>query len=310
MTRCWTTGCAAACVVLAVGLAAPAVAQGTAAGAPAMRSTGVPERDTLLRMMRLMTIEFKDARLEDVVRYLGEQTGAELEPMWIDDQNATGLDKEQTISLKVNNVSALTVLEKILARAQTDAFAEENTNTWQMSDLGTLQFGPKARLNKFKRLEIYDINDLLLVIPEFAEAPQFNLDSVLQNTGGGRGGGGGGQSPFQNTQRQQQGAFGGDERRPREERADDIKRIITELVEPNQWIDNAGDGGSIRYYQGTFIVNAADYMHRQLNGYTWWPSGVTAQRTRAGGRYVTLNPEATSSQLNEIQNFPVRIPPP
>lgn len=301
---------AAACVILAGGLTAPAVAQGVQSAAPAIRSSGIPERDTLMRMMRLMTIEFKDARLEDIVRYLAEQTGAELEPMWIDDQNATGLDKEQTISLKANNVTALTVLEKVLARAQTDAFAEENNNTWQMSDLGTLQFGPKSRLNRFKRIEIYDINDLLLVIPEFAEAPEFNLDNVLQNTGQGRGGGGSGQSPFQNTQRQQRGAFGGDERRPREERAEDIKRIIIELVEPNQWIDNAGDGGSIRYYQGTFIVNAADYMHRQLNGYPWWPSGATVQRTRAGGRYVTLNPAVSSSQLNEMQNFPVHIPPP
>lgn len=303
-------GRVAACVLVAAGMAAPALAQGSAAGAPAMRSTGVPERDTLLRMMRMMTIEFKDARLEDVVRYLGEQTGAELEPMWVDDHNATGLDKEQTISLKVNNVSALTVLEKVLARAQTDAFAEDNNNTWQMSDLGTLQFGPKARLNKFKRLEIYDINDLLLVIPDFTDAPQFNLDSVLQSAGG-RGGGGGGQSPFQSNQNRQQGApIGGEQVLPKAERADEIKRIITEIVEPNQWLDNAGDGGSIRYYQGTFIVNAADYMHRQLNGYTWWPAGITAQRTSAGGRYVTLNPEASNSQINQIQNFPVNIPPP
>jgi hypothetical protein len=283
-------------------VAAPALAQG---GGPAVRSSGIPERDTLMKMMRPMTIEFKDARLEDVVTYLAEQTGAELEPMWIDDLNPTGLDPEQTVSLSVRGVSALTVLEKVLARAVTDTFSESPPNSWQLSDLGTLQFGPKARLNTFKRLEIYDINDLLMVVPDFANAPEFDLDSVLQSAG--QTGGGGGQSPFGGGN-DDDSVFDEENRRSREERAEDIRKLIIELVEPEQWSDNAGTGGSIRFFQSTFIVNAPDYMHRQINGYSWWPSGHSAS-SAAGRRYVTLNSSAASSQINEIREVPIRVPP-
>lgn len=292
-------------VVALVGLAAGTPALAQEAASAGIRSTGVPERDTLLRMMRPMTIEFKDARLEDVVTYLAEQTGAEMEPMWIDDQNPTGLDKEQTISLRVSGVTALTVLEKVLARAVTDSFSETPPNTWQVSELGTLQFGPKARLNTFKRLEIYDINDLLMVVPDFANAPEFDLDSVLQNAG--QQGGGGGQSPFSGGD-EGDSVFDEENRRPRDERAEDIRKLIIDLVENEQWSDNAGTGGSIRYYQGTFIVNAPDYMHRQINGYSWWPSGYSASSS-GGRRFVTLNSSVSNSQINEIRDFPVYVPP-
>src|SRR5437667_12700933 len=69
---------------------APAV---TIPAAAVPRSTGVPQRDTLIRMTRPVTIEFKEHRLEDVMRFITEVTQADTEVFWQDDKNSLGLDK-------------------------------------------------------------------------------------------------------------------------------------------------------------------------------------------------------------------------
>jgi hypothetical protein len=69
-------------------------------------------------------------------------------------------------------------------------------------------------------------------------------------------------------------------------------QIITQLVEPDQWVDNGGSGGTIRYYNGTLIVNAPDYMHRGIDGYPYWPSNATTSSVANGRRYVSLTTDA------------------
>ncbi len=272
----------------------------TTAG-PSFVSTGIPQRDTLNRMLKPVTGEFKDQRVEDALKYIAELTGADIEPLWIDDQNTTGLDKEKLVSFKFSNMTALKLLERLLEKSADDFVA--GGNSWQLSESGTLQVGPKARLNKYKRVEIYDINDLLLVVPDYTNAPQFDLQSVLQSNAGG----GSGQSPFRDNN-QQTGpgiGVGGIEVKSREERAKDLQDLIVQLVEPEQWVDNGGDGGSIRYYQGTLIVNASDYLHRQINGYPYWPQRQTSYGSAGGRRYVTFNGMTTTNKIDGFTNQPV-----
>src|SRR5204862_5025617 len=124
------------------------------------RSTGIPQRDTLVRMTRPVTIEFKEHRLEDVMRFITEVTGADIEPIWTDDKNSIGLDKDLPVSLKFERGTALDLLEKVLDKSQSDSTGKGNS--WQLGDSGTLQVGPKDRLNKFKYVKLYSIADLLI----------------------------------------------------------------------------------------------------------------------------------------------------
>jgi len=250
-------------------------------------------------MQKLITGEFKDQRVEDALKYLAELTGADIEPMWIDEQNTTGLDREKLISFKFSNMTALKVLERVLEKSADDFGT--GGNSWQMTESGSIQVGPKSRLNKYKRVELYDINDLLLVVPDYTNAPQFDLQSVLQSNSGGSG-----QSPFRENQQQNQNSGpGGIVIKSREERAKDLQDLIVQLVEPEQWVDNGGDGGSIRYYQNTLIVNAPDYLQRQINGYPYWPQRQTSYGTAGGRRYVTLNGSATANKIDGFTNQPV-----
>ncbi len=299
-------GCAA--IVLSAGVALAQTGTPGQPAAPAAKTppkatptSASPSRDTnpyranLRKMMRTLTIDFKDQRLEDVVTFLQEFTDAEFEPAWRGDRE-DGLDKDQLVSLNVKNLSALDALERVLAKVQTDY--EENT--WQMTTTGAIQFGPKSVLNREKRVVMYDINDLLTVLPNYTDAPTIDLEQVLQNNQGGGGGG----SPFDEEDDNQM-----QDTRSKQERTQEIVDLLLSLVEPEQWVDNGGNGGTIRAYGGTLIVNAPDYIHRQINGYPYWPS-YSASKGDNGRRYVTLTGDTGISKVDGFAEEPVVTPRP
>jgi hypothetical protein len=254
-----------------------------------------PEVATLTKMNRRVTLKVEDTRLEDVIKFVQDVTQADIEPIWNSD-GAIGLDKEKKITVNIKNQPGLYAVEMILEKARTDSYEL----TWQMSDTGTMQIGPKEALNKYKRIAMYNIDDLLFVIPRYAQVPQIDLNNVLQSNGGG--GGGGGQSPFTNTNDNNNNDAGPD----KEARAKKIIDLLVSLVEPSQWQDNGGDGATQHFYNGTLIVNAADYIHRQINGYPYWVSGVRQVARKAGEhRWVTLNMDTGISKIDKIRNTPV-----
>src|SRR5206468_4099638 len=101
-------------------------------------------------------LKVEDTRLEDVLKFIQDVTQADMEAIWQSDQGA-GLDKERKITLDIKNQPALYVLDQVLDKARADASQE---NAWQMTESGAIQIGPKEALNKYKRIVIYDINDL------------------------------------------------------------------------------------------------------------------------------------------------------
>jgi len=279
----------------AIAVAAPmAGAQNAAApsAAAVARRTGHPQRDTLIKMMTPMTVNFENQRLEDVMDFIRTVTGADLGPMWVTDSETEGLDREMQVTIQADNITALDLIEKLLERASADI----GESTWQLSGTGTLELGPKERLNRYKRVEIYDIKDLLFELPEYPQVPLLDLQSVLQSNRGG----GGGRSPFRQNQTQQQLQTGQQISKLREEQSQDVMDMLQELVEPDQWVDRGGDGASMRFFQGALIVSAPDYVHRQLMGYPYWPQRATRISMANGRRYVTLS---TDNQLATVDGF-------
>jgi hypothetical protein len=282
---------------LALGAPTGALAHTTAAAEVAPE--GQAERATMTLLLRPLTVDLTGQRLEDVVKYVASVTGADIQAHFIDDNNAIGLDPDQTINLNARNVSGLTILERALEQSAS-AFGEPDSATWQFTSSGGFEIGPKEVLNKHRRVELYDINDLLFEIPDFADAPTFDLNSVLQSSGG-RGGGGQARSPFTGT-----GTQGQQRDKPsREELATDVIEIISSIVETEQWLDNGGDAATIRYYQGHLLVNAPDYVHRGLNGYSWWPRRLSERADNSMKNPMTF----TSEELRKKQRDSLIVDP-
>ena len=257
------------------------------------------KRQTLARLMKPVTVELQDHRLEDVFQFIADVTQADITPLWIDDRTSVGLDKDATVTVSIKNGSALQLLELVLDKASgTDGFDEA---TWQFSKYGSFEFGPKERLNRRKKVVFYDINDMLLEIPDYLNAPQFDLNTVFQQ-GGQQGGGGGGRSPFR-IQRQQPVPF------DRDTKVQEIIDLLVTTIEPDQWVDNGGEAGTIRELRGTLFVNAPDYMHRQIFGYPWWPARAQSTKYVKDRRYVTLDGSFDFSEIGLVNTQDVEAAP-
>lgn len=261
-----------------------AVAQNTSSDDATTRKA---KRDILVAMSKPITLDVSDQPLEDIIRFIAEVTGAELEPIYMTDSfNANGMDPETLITLKVSNIPALTILDRVLLRAQR---AEDTGDeyTWQFTDIGTIEMGPKLELNRNQRLELYDIADLLFVVPDFDNAPEFNLQSAVSAAGGGGGGGGGGgRSPFS-------GGGGTIDYDSAADRAQAISDLIQSTIEPDQWAGLGGDGASMTFYNNSFIITAPDYIHRQIVGYSFWPSRLQQVRKVDGKQQTVIKPDTS-----------------
>ncbi len=280
----------AAMLAVSAGLAQPTIAQD---GSTVVRRDPIPQRETLRRMTKPITVNTENIRLQDAINFLQQVTGADLEPIWDDGSGDGGLDPEQEVSIRVEGVSALAVLEKLLAQSR-DQFGFGSGATWQMTEWGAMQIGPKDILNHNRSLKIYPISDLILVIPNYEDAPTLDLNAVLQS-----GQGGGGRSPFRNITTDDREYISA------EERAEPIIDMVVSLVEPEQWEQNGGSGASVRFWQGNLLVNAPDYIHRGIDGYPYWPAEYTIARTVGGRRYITMGIDTSIGTVEGFDQQPV-----
>lgn len=273
-------------LIAAAALGGPATVALAQSSSGATRTVALSEsqvkRQNLARMLRPIDIEFDAEPLSNVMTFLEEYTGADLDPLWITDRQAVGLDPDAEITLGVKGITSLRLLELVLDQADADLLYSGGS-TWQMSEWGSIQIGPKERLSRKRRLKIYDINDILFEVPNYPDVPQIDLQQALQSNEGG------GQSPFQDNQTDI-------ERVPKEERGEALIDLITAVVEPETW----DVGADIRYYQGSLIVSAPDFVHRALDGYPWWPATATTAGAVNGRRYVSFNLETGISDIVDI----------
>ena len=269
-----------------------------------------------------VTVQFPETPARDAINYLQTILGINIVGRYSDDRTAEGIDPETPITLEVVDQPALTVLEMILDQCE----ALDEATTWQLRN-GFVEVGTKSRLSApgAREIRYYPIRDLLFEPPRFDNAPDLDLNSALnqgQSGGGGRGGGGGGFGGGGGGG----GGFGGggggsgggggggrgggnifgepgdeEDRRTEAEKAQEVVDLILDIVEPDAWVDNGGDWASIRYYQGTLIVRAPDYIQRQIGGYPFATRPLRQSVQSVGRRYVTFTGAVSNVQLAEFR---------
>jgi len=276
-----------------------------------------------------VTLQFQDTAARDAIEYLANVLGINIIGRYNDDRTQIGIDPETPINLDVQERPALTVLEMVLDQTQ-DEFGGEAT--WQLRD-GYVEVGTKERLNAFREMRIYPVRELLFEPPMFNNAPNLDIDEILDGGSGGSGGGGsgggglgGGGGGFGGGGGVGGGGFGGGggggglgggfgggnpfgdpedppDRIPPEELAEELIDIIVETVEPDQWEQAGGLAASIRYWRGNLIVRAPDYIHRQIGGYPFAlrPNRQASSATTIDRRYVTFTGIIQNAELKDLE---------
>lgn len=219
---------------------------------------------TLARLSRTLDICFDGQPLADVVRFLELHTDLILEPLWDDSLDTRhsgtsdpGLDPAMPVHLDARGLTTLQCLEAILADAAVYSDLPSGA-TWQCSPQNRVEFGPRERLNRpeARRLETYDVRDLVARPLPSRLAPRLSLDAVLSTPGADG-------SPFD---RESAGFWPTRDPRSEDPAATDLVNLITTTIEPEQWVRNGGDAATIRYTDGVLVVVAPDYVHRGLAG--------------------------------------------
>lgn len=205
------------------------------------------------------------------------QTGVPLVVNW-KKLEAEGIDTTRPISLKLRRVPADQVLKLIVQQMNPDPLGDDRLQLdIQQWYIRVITRGEALRKSTTR---MYFIGDLLMDIPNFDTAPDFDLNQVLSNTssggsdrGGGTGGGGG-----------EGGIFGDLEADDKEkvvtkqDRAEQVADLIRNAVEPDIWRANGGDYASVRYFRGMLVVKAPEFVHEQIGGTFNIGQEVTKQR--------------------------------
>ncbi|QOV88935.1 hypothetical protein [Humisphaera borealis] len=205
---------------------------------------------------RLPDVKLQNVSLGDAIEFIRDVSGANVTVNWRA-LEAAGVSKETPINVRLNGVS----LRKVLATVLNEAGA--GTGLTYIVDEDVIEITTQAIADQKMYMRIYPIEDLLLEIPNFDNVPDFSLESTTSNQGGGQGGGGGGGGGGLlgggNSQKEKEVV------KTRQEKADEIIKLITETIRPEVWRDNGGTA-SIRFFQGSLIVLAPLSVHEMIGG--------------------------------------------
>ncbi len=167
---------------------------------------------------------------------------------------AAGVDPDTKIDINLQAAPAGTVLALLIKRIS----SEETPVMYEVTPW-YLEVLTKTQADKRVVMRTYDIRSLMMQVPDFRPAADFDLKEALNNDNATGGGGGGGKLFGQNT------TTVIIDRKTDKERGEEIASIIRDTVEPDVWEEKKpGAPGSIRYFQGRLIVRAPLYVHRQI----------------------------------------------
>src|ERR1700712_4700759 len=128
----------------------------------------------------LPEVRFQSVTLGDAIDFLRDVTGANIAVNWkaID---ALGVNRETQVNLHVSGIT----LRKALDMTLTEAAGGDALTLYV--DEGVISIIPRELADRSMVTRIYPVEDLLMEVPDFTDAPQLSLNQS-QSQGGGGGG--------------------------------------------------------------------------------------------------------------------------
>ena len=208
--------------------------------------------------IKLDSVAFKDA-----LDFVQDLSGANFHVNWAALQ-AAGVTKDAVIDLHLRGVPLRKALNLILS----EAAAGNAVLTYYVDDnvieITTLELADKVMITR-----VYPVDDLLMDVPDFTDAPKFDLSQQQGNSSGTQvgGSGGGGGSSSSGSLFGGSGGGGGDSTPTvtRAQKAQQLVDLITSIVRPEIWTTNGGPA-SIRFFNGSLIVTAPRSVQEEIDG--------------------------------------------
>lgn len=215
---------------------------------------------SLLRK-QVSEVDWDEATLEDVVEWLRDKAEGKVNIIFRWTALAVeGVDRDSLVTLRLADTTVAEILVEVV-----DQLSPSGAVTFHGMD-NRLTVSTKEDLDRKMHVRVYEVTDILFHVPDFGRsAPVVDLEQAAR---AGKGGGGG-QSIFSGTTSSSEDLE--EEEQEVEERIDQMRTLITDMIAPESWDlgDGTGSGrGRIRVFDNRYLIvrNTAE-VHEELVGY-------------------------------------------
>ena len=206
----------------------------------------------------LPEVKFDGVGLGDAIDFLRDVSGANITVNW-KALEGDGVSKDTALNVRLRSISLSRALDIVLGEAA------GNGKIGYSVDENVIEITTQELIDSKMYTRVYPVDDLIMEIPDFTNAPDFSLTSTSNNSqqnGGGSGSSGSSASLFSGSG----GSSGSSEKtKTKTERANDLMELIRSVVQPEIWQENGGKA-VIRYWNGSLIVTAPRSVQEAIGG--------------------------------------------
>lgn len=231
-------------------------------------------RQAMATLRQPLPVNFEARRLDNVIDYFRNSTGLNVTVNW-PALAEIGIEPDAPITLQLEQVPAETALRLVLE--QVSALSPQDPVTYSVVD-GIVRISTQSSLTRNTEIRVYDIRDMLVQVPTFTNAPQFDLASVV---GGGGGTEGGGLTIQEGEQ-------------PEQISREDLVARITTLIQDtvgrqDEWVAYGGDQSSLQELNGQLIVRTTPQNHLSLQNLLGQLREARALQIHVEGRFLLVD---------------------
>ena len=168
-----------------------------------------------------------------------------------------GVSPDSPVTVQLEGATAGQVLAVLMRAVQADALDAETMVMFEAHP-AWVEVTTRAQLNRRLVTRVYDVQDLVIDVPQFDDAPFLDLNQSLSNT---RSGGSNAQGTQETRGTSSSGV--GEASSTKQERGEALAALVQSTVQTEVWQANGGSA-TIQYMAGRLIVRAPMYVHRQI----------------------------------------------
>ncbi len=212
---------------------------------PEGRGKGVRPPSNLAIKGVQMVVEdakFDEMAFEDLVEWLERKTKANVVVRWKILEKA-GVERDYPITLRRKNIRIRKLLRLVFGQLTEDLKSVELACK---AEGNTLIISTRKDINAKLMVKVYDVQDLLLVVPDFTGGGISGVGDMRRR--------GAGFSKSRSSER---------ENKQHQEPVDRVIGVITQVIQPLSWKVNGGRG-TIVHYKGRLVIRNNVEVHLEL----------------------------------------------
>jgi len=201
------------------------------------------------------SVDFQDATFEEVLDWVRDQGALNVVVQWRA-LAAEGISPDIMVTLKLENATVSDVLNEAM-----DQLSEVGSLRYRGVG-NTLKISTKSDFERKLEVRVYDVTDILVLIPNFYGSPE--MDIQQQSSGSGQQSGSqqlftGGRSSRDESEQRRTGL---DESVPG---LGTIRNLIEDTIEPDTW-DTYGGKSHISPFNRSLVIRAPIEIHEMIAG--------------------------------------------